>query len=620
MKNREVARQFELMADVLEIKGENPFRIRAYRRAAQNLEALSEDIEVLAREDRLEEIPGIGGDLAGKITEFLGTGRIEDVEAAKKGIPAGVVALMNIPGIGPKTARMLYEEEGITTLDRLEKLARAGKLRGRHGIQAKTETNILKGIALVRAGQARMPLGRALPLGRELVRALERLPAATQVALAGSARRMKETVGDLDILVTSSRPAEIMAAFVQLPEIAEVLERGDTKASVRHRDGIQVDLRVVEPACFGAALAYFTGSKQHNIRIRDMGSRKGLKVSEYGVFRESTGRRIAGATEEEVYAAVGLPWIAPELREDAGEIEAALEGRLPDLVEVAQIRGDLHCHTNASDGHHTIEALVAAAERRGYEYVLVTDHSPSARIAGGLGADELRAHVQKIRAVQARHPGIVVLAGSECDILTDGSLDYPDEVLAGLDLVVGAVHSGFKQPRAEMTARICRALAHPHMHILAHPTGRLIGEREPCDLDLDAVLRTARQHDKAVELNAYPERLDLNDVQARRARELGVLVAIGTDTHVLDHLEHMELGVSMARRAWIGADEVVNTWPVTRLLAWARKAREAPAADQRGRASGRGPGRAGGRKPRGTGAGHAGMTRATAARRVARSR
>jgi DNA polymerase (family 10) len=583
MKNFEVARQFELMADVLELKGDNPFRIRAYRRAAQNLESLGEDVEVLARQGRLEDIPGIGADLAGKIQEFLRTGRIGEITATSKGVPRGVVELMNVPGIGPRTARMLYERQHVTGLDQLERLARKRGLRGLPGIQAKTERNILEGIRLVRGGQERMPLGRALPLGRELVRELARLSSVTQVCLAGSLRRMKETIGDIDILVTSSKPAAVMQAFTRLPQVAAVLERGSTKGSIRHREGIQVDLRVVEPACFGAALVYFTGSKQHNIRIRDIGVRKGLRISEYGVFKASTGRRLAGATEAEVYAAVGLPWIAPELREDAGEIDAALRGTLPDLIELDDIRGDLHCHTNATDGHHTVEALVAAAERRGYQYVAVTDHSLSTRVAGGLSVDALAAHVKKIRAVQARHPRIAVLAGSECDILPDGSLDYPDRVLASLDVVIASVHTAFKQSRAQMTRRICRALAHPHVHVLGHPTGRLIGERGPYAVDLDEVLRAARRHDKAVEINAYPDRLDLGDAHARRAGELGARVAVSTDTHMLDHLDFMELGVATARRGWTEAPRVVNTWPAAKLRAWLRAERAAPARAARGR-------------------------------------
>jgi DNA polymerase (family 10) len=321
MKSYEVARLFERMADVLELGGGNPFRIRAYRRAAQNLESLSEDLEILAREDRLDEVPGIGADLAGKIQEYLRTGRIKEIDAACRTVPRGVVELLEVPGIGPKTAKLLYEREGVTTLARLERLAASGKLRGIRGIQARTERNILRGIALVRGGQARMPLGRALPLARELVRALEEMRCVKTVTLAGSLRRMKETVGDIDLLVTSAEPAAVIKAFTGLRQAAEVVERGTTKAAIRHRDGIQVDLRVVEPEAFGAALVYFTGSKQHNIRIREIGMKRGLKISEYGIFREGNGRRIAGASEEEVYAAVGLPWIPPELREDAGEVE-----------------------------------------------------------------------------------------------------------------------------------------------------------------------------------------------------------------------------------------------------------------------------------------------------------
>jgi DNA polymerase (family 10) len=575
MRNFEVARLFDLMADLLELKGENPFRIRAYRRAALNLEGLTEDVEVLAAQDRLDEVPGIGKDLAGKIQEYLATGRMKDLDAARRGVPDGVVDLMSVPGIGPKTAKVLYEEQGVTSLARLEALAKAGKLRGLPGIQAKTEANILKGITVVKSGQERMPIGHALPLAQELIRALERVPGVKQVEAAGSVRRMKETVGDIDLLATTPQPERVMKAFVGLPQVAEVVERGRTKAAIRHREGIQVDLRVLEPEAFGAALVYFTGSKQHNIRIREMAGKKGLKISEYGVFRESTGRRIAGATEEEVYAAIGLPWIPPELREDSGEIEAALAGRLPRLVSLADIRGDLHCHTKASDGHHTIAALVEAAARRGYAYVGVTDHSRSARVAGGLSVDELRAHVKQIRAVQAKHPEITVLAGTECDILPDGSLDYPDAVLAELDVVLAAVHSRFGQPKAEMTRRICRALAHPAVHVLAHPTARLLGERAPYEVDLDRVLETARRHGKAVELNAFPQRLDLNDVQARRARELGARLAIGTDTHVVAHLDAMALGVAMARRGWVEAPSVVNTWPVSELRAWLDRCRSA---------------------------------------------
>jgi len=583
MKNLEVARYFDVMADVLELKDDNPFRVRAYRRAAENLRSLSEDVATLAQEDRLTEIPGIGEDLAGKIAEYLRKGRVKEIEAARRGVPDSVLAMMSVPGIGPKTARALYEEEGISSLDQLEKLARAGRLRGRHGIQARSEQNILKGIALLRAGQERMPLGQALPLGRELVRALQAVSDVNEVALAGSARRMKETVGDLDILVASGRTGRVIKAFAGLPQAAEVLEQGDTKAAIRHREGIQVDLRVVEPESFGAALVYFTGSKQHNLRIREMGIKRGLKISEYGVFRGDTGKRIAGATEEQVYAAVGLPWIPPELREDRGEVEAGLAGRLPVLVTLEDIRGDLHCHTKASDGRYSIEEVVEAAAARGYEYVLISDHSVSARVAGGLRVEELDAHVAKIRAVARKHPNITVLAGCECDILADGRLDYPDAVLGRLDVVVAAIHSRFRQPRRELTRRICAALANPHVSIFAHPTGRILGERAAYDVDLDHVLKTAKQLGKAIEVNAYPSRLDLNDAGARRAHDLGVLLSIATDTHMLDHLPFMELGVGTARRGWIAKQEVVNTWPISRLMRWVRGQRKASGPAQRKR-------------------------------------
>lgn len=424
MKSYEIARLFERMADVLELKGESVFRIRAYRRAAQNLETLSEDVETLAREERLEEIPGIGADLAGKIAEYLKTGHVKDIDAACRRVPRGVVELLEVPGIGPKTAKQLYEREGVTSLAKLERLATAGKLRGLKGIQARTEQNIVRGIQLLRGGQARMPLGRALPLGRELVDALQDVRGVKTITLTGSLRRMKETVGDIDLLVTSTEPSAVIKAFTGLRQAAEVVERGTTKAAIRHREGIQVDLRVVEPESYGAALMYFTGSKQHNIRIREMGMKRGLKISEYGVFRENTGRRLAGVSEEEVYAAVGLPWIAPELREDAGEIEAARGKRLPTLLALGDIRGDLHCHTKATDGHHSVEALLAAAAARGYAYVAITDHSRATRVARGLTIDELRAHVRRIRTAASRHRGITVLAGTECDILPDGRLDY----------------------------------------------------------------------------------------------------------------------------------------------------------------------------------------------------
>jgi DNA polymerase (family 10) len=372
--------------------------------------------------------------------------------------------------------------------------------------------------------------------------------------------------------VTSTEPARVIGTFTALPSVVQVMAQGPTKATVRHQDGLAIDLRVVEPAALGAALQYFTGSKEHNVRVREMASRRGRRLSEYGVFDETTGARLAGATEEEVYASVGLPWIPPELRENQGEIEAAREGRLPALVTRGDIRGDLHAHTDWSDGHHSRERLVAAAEDRGYEYIVVSDHSRSLTIAGGLGVHELRAQRSMIRALQPRFR-IRILAGTECDILADGSLDFPDEALAELDVVLAAVHSRFKQPRAEMTARIVRALGHPSVNVLAHPTGRRLGSREPYDVDLAAVLAAARAHGKAVEINASPERLDLDDVHARQAAGLGVPVAIDSDTHFLQEMDNLALGVGVARRAWIEAGQVLNARPLPALLRWARPPR-----------------------------------------------
>jgi DNA polymerase (family 10) len=561
VKNFEVARQFELMADILELKGENVFRIRAYRRAAQNLGSLSEDVETVAREDRLEDIPGIGADLAGKIMEYLRTGKIREIRAASKGIPRGVVALLNIPGVGPRTARVLYEREHITGIDQLEKRARKGGLRGLPGIQAKTEQNILKGIRLVRGGQARMPLGRALPIGRELVHALEGLAAVERISLAGSIRRMKETVGDIDILVTSSKPAAVMRAFVSLPQAAEVLERGTTKGSIRHREGIQVDLRVVDPACFGAALVYFTGSKQHNIHIRDIGVKKGLKISEYGVFRAATGRRLVSATEAEVYAAVELPWIPPELREDAGEIEAALQGKLPHLVELDDIRGDLHCHTTLSDGHNTLEEMAEAARERGYSYLAVTDHSATHGFGNDVQPDALRARIEEVRKLDKRLRGFKLLAGTETNILPDGSLDYDDELLGELDWVVASVHTSFRISERAMTERVVAAIEHPLVDCIGHLTGRMLLRRRPYDIDVERVAEAAASAGTMLEINGNPNRRDLSEHNARLAAEIGATIVINTDAHRVRTMENMRYGVATARRAWLTADQIANTRP-----------------------------------------------------------
>ncbi len=572
MKNFEIARLFYEMADLLEIKGENAFRVRAYQRAAENLESLTEEIEAVSQRGELQKISGIGKDLAAKIEECLASGKIADLEAMRKEIPRGLLSIMDVQGLGPKTAKLLYDRLGVDSVEKLEAVTRSGEILKVSGIREKTRENILKGIATWKAGQSRMPVGKALDVADSLVEILKAHGGVTQIEAAGSIRRRRETVGDIDILVTSSDAARVIETFVSLPSALDVLARGETKASIRHQEGIQVDLRVVEPEAFGAALQYFTGSKEHNVRVREIASKKGLKVSEYGVFDEKSGKRVGGATEEDVYLAVGFPWIPPELRENSGEVEAALKGNLPDLIEQDAIRGDLHAHTDWSDGHHPLEKLIEAAEARGYEYIIVSDHSKSSTVAGGLTPDELREQIRQIRELQKKHK-IRILAGSECDILADGRMDFPDDVLRELDVVLAAVHSRFKQARSEMTARIVKALENPYVNILVHPTGRLIGERDPYDVDLEQVFAAARKHGKAIEINSSPQRLDLKDVHARRAAELGIPIAVNTDTHYLDNLDNMALGIATARRAWITGPQVLNTLPLKKLLAWAHKSR-----------------------------------------------
>jgi DNA polymerase (family 10) len=572
VQNFEIARLFYEMAALLEVKNDNRFRVRAYQRAAQTLETLAEDVAALAQRGELTKLPGIGRELATLITEYLETGRLAPLDAMRAELPPAFLTLLEIRGLGPKTARLLWERLGVDSVERLEALCHSGEILQVPGVRQKTSENILKGIALWKAGRARMPVSQARRVATLVVEALRAHGGVDRIEVAGSLRRLRETVKDVDILVTSTAPARVITTLVSLPSVTEVLAKGDTKASVRHQDGIQIDLRVVEPAAFGAALQYFTGSKDHNVRLRELARRRGLTISEYGVFEERTGTRIAGATEAEVYATVGLPWIPPELRENTGELEAARAGRLPDLITAAAIRGDLHAHTDWSDGHHSLDRLIEAAESRGYEYIIVSDHSQSAAIARGLTVGQLRAQVETIRQLQPRFK-IRILTGTECDILADGTMDFPDEVLGELDIVLAAVHSRFRQTREEMTARIVRALENPHVDVLVHPTGRLLGSREPYDVDLESVFGAARQHGKAVEINASPDRLDLADVHARRAADLGVPVAVSTDTHYLSNLDNLELGLGVARRAWIGPAQVLNARPLEDLLAWRSRTR-----------------------------------------------
>jgi DNA polymerase (family 10) len=584
MKQHEVAGLFQEMADLLEFRGDNPFRIRAYRRAAQNLEAYAGDLETLAAADRLQELSGVGTDLAQKIREYLATGQMAALERLKREAPRGLTELLQVPGLGPKTAKQLYERLHITTVGQLEAAAKARRLRQLPGFQEKKEENLLKGIAIVRRGQERMHLGVAMPLAEALLAQLRKVPGVTATSTAGSLRRMRETIGDLDLLVASTRPARVMEAFVRSPLSRRVLAAGPTKSSILTPEGVQVDLRVVAPESYGAALQYFTGSKEHNVRLREWAARRGLKVNEYGVYRTATHRRLAGKDEAEVYHVLGLPWIPPELREDRGELDAARARRLPRLVEAKDLQGDFHIHTTWSDGSDSLETMAKGASARGYRYAAICDHSPSLTVAHGMSVARLRQQMSAIRAWNAAGRRPTLLMGAEVDILNDGGMDYPDAVLAELDFVVGSIHSGFGQGMARLTERLVRAMHHPSVTLIAHPTGRLMGQREPYPLDFERVFRAAGETGTAMEINAYPRRLDLNDVAARRAAELNVMLAISTDSHSVDQLAQVAFGLGVARRAWLGPAQLLNTMPLTALRAWIGRKRggRRPPARRRG--------------------------------------
>ena len=567
MQNRAIAVMFNDIGDMLEIKEDSPFRITAYRRAARALEGLSEDVAAVAVRGALTSIPGIGKGTAEKIQEFLQTGTCTYYEELRASLPEGITTLMSVPEVGPKTAMLLNTKLGISTIEQLERACKDGLVRKLPRMGAKTEENILKGIALIRRTKERQPIGRVLPLAREMLDALRALKEVKTLAVAGSLRRMKESIGDIDVVATSSKPERVMETFTTLPRVKQVLAKGPTRSSVILDSGIQADVRVVEPASFGAALQYFTGSKDHNVKVRERAVRAGLKINEYGVFRVKDDTRLAGQTEEEVYQAIGLPWIPPEVREDQGEIELAERGQLPALVSLQDIRGDLQMHTRWSDGTDNVEAMAQAAKVLGYEYIAITDHSQSLKFVGGVPVDELRANAKACKKVSDK-VGIAVFIGTECDILPDGRLDYPDEVLAELDVVVCSVHSRFRMGRDEMTARIIKAMEHPQVDIIGHPTGRLLGQREAYEVDMERLAEAAKKTHTALEINASPQRLDLSDAHARLARERGVMLVISTDAHSRYELAHMEYGIGVARRAWVEPKDVLNTRSLKQLRSY----------------------------------------------------
>ena len=563
LHNADIAAVFEEIADLLELGDENPFRIRAYRNAARVVGSLSLDLAArLAEGAELPKLPGIGADLGGKIREIAATGSCKLLEQLRRKFPAGITALLALPGLGPKRVRALHEAR-IDSLEDLRRAARAGRLPALPGFGEKTAQRI------VAAAEARLVAPRRFKLAVAAQYA-EPLAKYLGAVVAGSYRRMKDTVGDLDFLVVSSKPEEVSARFVRYPEVREVLAQGTTRSSVRLASGMQADLRVVPRQSYGAALHYFTGSKAHNIAVRKLGIERGLKINEYGVWRGE--KRIGGETEESVYAAVGLPYIEPELRENQGELEAARRGELLRLLELSDLRGDLHAHTSASDGHNTLREMALAAKARGLEYLAITDHSRRLAMAHGLDPRRLEQQMAEIDVVNRELRGITLLKGIEVDILEDGSLDLPDSILSKLDLVVAAVHGGFGLSRARQTARVLKALDNPHVSILAHPTGRLLGEREACELDMLAVVRKAKRRGMALELNAHPDRLDLNDVHCRMAKDEGVLVAVGSDAHGVDGFEVLRYGVGQARRGWLEKKDVLNARPLAKLRSWLARA------------------------------------------------
>ncbi len=570
MTNLEVAAILSEVADLLEIQGVR-FKPQAYRRAAQAIETLPEDIADVAREERLDEIPGVGKGIAGKVREIVETGSLAYLASLRRELPVGVQELTRIEGIGPKKAAVLSRELGIRSVDDLEAAAKAGRIRDLPGFGEKTEQNILAGIEMSRTAKKRHLLGYILPVAREIEERLAGLASVRQVSLAGSIRRMKETIGDLDILATSTRPEEVMEVFSTLPGVTRVLARGTTKTSVVLATGVQVDLRVVEEGQFGAALQYFTGSKEHNIALRRLAIARNWRLNEYGLVDLASNRMVAGEDEAGIYRALGLAWIEPELREDRGEIEAARAGTLPDLVGYGSIRGDLHVHTRWSEGAHSVGEMAEAAAALGYEYIAVCDHAETLHIARGLSPERLADQMREIERIN-REGGssVTVLSGTECNIGMDGRIDLPDSVLADLDVVVASVHSGFRQPEREMTERVVTAMHNDHVDIIGHPTGRILLAREPYRIDLAAVFEAAAALGVLLEINAFPGRLDLSDVNARSAREAGVRFSLGSDAHSRENLRYMELGVATARRGWLTADDIANTRPLAGLRRFLR--------------------------------------------------
>lgn len=562
--NNEIADCFEKLADLLEIEDANPFRIRAYRNAARTIRGYPRSMaDLLAQGEDLSKLPDIGKDLAGKIQTMITTGKLPLLKEVTSRTPAALSDLMHIEGLGPKRVKALYKALKIRSIDDLKRAARSGRIREIEGFGKKTEQMILEHVEKFAGKEQRTSLILAEDIATPLLEYLKKCKGVKDVIVAGSYRRRKETVGDLDILITASKDSPVMDRFTAYDEVEEVVSKGRTRSTVYLHSGMQVDLRVVPQVSYGAALHYFTGSKAHNIAVRKLGVKRGYKINEYGVFKND--KRIAGKAEEEVYKIVGLPYIPPELRENRGELEAARKHKLPELITLKDIRGDLHCHTSASDGHHSLQQITESAAERGYEYLSINDHSKRLTVAHGLNKKRLFEQIKAIDKLNEKLEGIVILKSIEVDILEDGSLDFPDNILKELDFTVCAVHYKFNLSRQKQTERILRAMENRYFHILAHPTGRLINERDPYDIDLEKIIEAAKQHGCFLELNAHPDRLDLTDDACKLTKEMGVKIAISTDAHSTSDLNYMRFGLNQARRGWLEATDVINTYRLEEL-------------------------------------------------------
>lgn len=559
MKNQLIADIFYQIADLLDLKGEIFFKTRAYRMAAQTIEVYDEDIEIVSKENRLQEIPGIGEALAKKITEIVNTSHLEYFEKLKKEIPEGLLDMLNISGLGPKKVSALYKNLDIKTIDELKKACIDGKLRNLEGFGEITERNILRGIQLMQKTSGRALLNLAHEDGMRYIEYLKKNKKIDRLNIAGSLRRWKETIGDLDIIASSDHPDDVMDYFIKYQNVQQVLLKGSTKTSVLLTDGLQVDLRVVKDESYGAALQYFTGSKEHNVKMRSIAIKKGYKLNEYGLFKKETEKYIVGKTEKEIYNKLGLSYIEPELRENRGELEAASKNNLPKLVKFNDIRGDLHVHSAWSDGFEPIETLAKYSKKIGYEYIGITDHSQSLKVARGLSEDQVEKKINEIEKINKKTKDFKILSGTECDIKADGTLDYSDKILKKFDYVCAGIHTMFKMDSDSLTKRIIKAIENEYVTFIAHPTCRLIRTREPFELDMESIFDKAKENNTFLEINSFPDRLDLNDMHSKTAKERGVKFVIGTDSHTLNQLSFIKYGIATARRGWLSKKDILNT-------------------------------------------------------------